>query len=251
LRVEVIAHRGYSEIAPENTLAAFEEALAWSVDGLEFDVHVSADGVPVVIHDDTLERTTDGHGPVKDMSLADLKGLDAGSWFSPEFRGERIPTLEETLDVAFGRVPWIYPEIKGVRVETDLALIASMMRAHGFADACVVISLDWDLLRGIRRADPGLAIGYVVERTARFEPALADARAQGNAIIACDYNILLKNPALVHRARELGVELGVWTVDHVDAAQRLIELGVLRLTTNDVAPLLQHVGHRHADASGS
>ncbi|MBI4521799.1 MAG: glycerophosphodiester phosphodiesterase, partial [Gemmatimonadetes bacterium] len=246
MKVEVIAHRGYSAIAPENTLAAFEEALAWSVDGLEFDVHVSADGVPVVIHDDTLERTTDGRGPVEGKSLAELKRLDAGSWFSPEFREERIPTLEETLETALGRVPWIYPEIKGVRADADLEVITSMIRERGFGRACVMISLTWDLLRGIRRVDPDLAIGYVVERTARFEPALEDAHAQGNAIIACDYHILLQEPRLVDRARELGVELGVWTVDDVDAAQRLIALGVLRLTTNDVAPLLQHLGHKHA-----
>ncbi|MBI4539690.1 MAG: glycerophosphodiester phosphodiesterase [Gemmatimonadetes bacterium] len=244
--VEVIAHRGYSGIAPENTLAAFEEAISWNVDGLEWDVRVSADSVPVVIHDETVDRTTDGSGLVGGMTFDELRRLDAGSWFAPEFRGERIPSLDEALAAAAGRVPQIYPEIKGIRGEADIPRILEPIDAHAFADACIIISLDWDILRWVRRSNPQIMIGFIVERRSRYHDALREAADDGRAILACDYTILLKEPRLVEEARVQGITLGVWTVNNVEDAERLIELGVTRLTTNEVARLLQHLGHGHA-----
>ncbi len=96
--VDVHAHRGGAGLAPENTLAAFRNALALDVDALEMDLHVSADGEVIVIHDATLERTTNGRGYVRNTPLVDLKRLDAGSWFDPRFAGERVPTLREVLE---------------------------------------------------------------------------------------------------------------------------------------------------------
>src|SRR5438034_7470028 len=98
-----IAHRGASARAPENTLAAFTEAVRLGANAIELDVHLTADGVPVVIHDATVERTTNGRGEVAAMTSKDLRRLDAGAWFSSRFRGERIPTLEESLEFARGR----------------------------------------------------------------------------------------------------------------------------------------------------
>ena len=100
-RVQIVAHRGASAYAPENTLAAFRKAIELGADVLELDVHQSIDNQLVVIHDGTVDRTTSGKGTVKDCTVAALKQLDAGSWFSPQFSGERIPTLEEV----FGSTP--------------------------------------------------------------------------------------------------------------------------------------------------
>src|SRR5438093_10169319 len=94
----VIAHRGASERAPENTLAAFSLAYDLGADGIELDVHLSRDRVPVVIHDDTLERTTDGNGRVRALGILELKRLDAGGWKGEAFKGEKIPTLAEVVD---------------------------------------------------------------------------------------------------------------------------------------------------------
>lgn len=99
-RVLVVAHRGNSSEAPENTLTAIQQAFDLGVDMVEIDVHRSKDGIPVVIHNDRLEKTTNGKGPVSDFTVAELKRLDAGSWLSPKFAEERIPTLEEVLQVA-------------------------------------------------------------------------------------------------------------------------------------------------------
>ena len=93
----VVAHRGYSARYPENTASAFDAAISAGADMIELDVCITKDRVPVVIHDQTLERTTDGAGMVSEFNLSELKKLDAGSWFSPEFKGESIPTLEEIL----------------------------------------------------------------------------------------------------------------------------------------------------------
>jgi len=90
-------HRGAKVVAPENTLASFREAAEYGADCIEFDVWFCADGVPVIFHDNTLERTSDGVGRVADLDLAALKKLDAGGWFAPEFSGETIPTLPETI----------------------------------------------------------------------------------------------------------------------------------------------------------
>lgn len=107
-----ITHRGASAYAPENTFAAFDKALSLGVTHVELDVHFSADGHIVVIHDDTLERTTGGSGPVVEQTLAQLRTLDAGGWFSAEFKGERIPTLAHLLERYKGRLHF-HIEIKG------------------------------------------------------------------------------------------------------------------------------------------
>ena len=100
----VVAHRGYSGRYPENTASAFEAAIRTGADMIELDVCLTKDRIPVVIHDQTLERTTEGHGLVSEFALSEIKKLDAGSWFSPEFKGESIPTLEEVLLQIRGKI---------------------------------------------------------------------------------------------------------------------------------------------------
>jgi glycerophosphoryl diester phosphodiesterase len=112
---EIIGHRGYPDRFPENTLPSLEGALEAGCRSLEWDVKVTADGVPVLFHDETLERTTDGEGPLAERTLGELRELDAGAWFHPRFRGTRIPTLREALEAVAGRVERIYPEVKAAR----------------------------------------------------------------------------------------------------------------------------------------
>ena len=114
----VVAHRGYSGRYPENTASAFEAAIGAGADMIELDVCMTKDRVPIVIHDKTLERTTDGHGLVSELKLSKLKKLDAGSWFSPEFEGESIPTLEEILMQIRGKIP-VNIEIKPESFESN------------------------------------------------------------------------------------------------------------------------------------
>ena len=133
-----IAHRGASSYAPENTFAAFDRALELGVNHVELDVHFSRDGHIVVIHDDTLDRTTDAVGAVADRTLAELRGLDAGSWFGPEYAGERIRSLAEIFEQYKGRLHF-HIEIKA-RAEGLASRTADMVRAHGLIEDVTITS---------------------------------------------------------------------------------------------------------------
>lgn len=111
-QIRIFAHRGFSSVAPENTMAAFRQAAEAGADGLELDVHLTKDGEVVVIHDETVKRTTDGRGRVRDLTLMEIRRLDAGSWFGKEFAGERIPVLQEVLELAAERNLWLNIELK-------------------------------------------------------------------------------------------------------------------------------------------
>ena len=127
----IFAHRGASAQAPENTIAAFELALKQQADAIELDVKLSADGQVIVIHDETIDRTTNGRGKVKDMTLAELKALDAGSFFARDFAGEKIPTLEEVFE-AVGKHTFINIELKNYRSRRDdlVELVCMLVKKH-------------------------------------------------------------------------------------------------------------------------
>lgn len=238
LAEEIIAHRGYSAVAPENTLAAIEKALEAGADAVEWDVHVAACGTPVLIHDASLGRTTNGFGPVRRRTLAQLRSLDAGSWFGAAFAGERIPSLRDALDAVKGRVGRVYCEVKGYRELEDLDRMAAIVREVDIAYDTVFISMDWGVLDRIVGQDDTVAIGYIVEDRARWEDALRRATPQKRAILDVDYRILLAEPELVQQATDRGIDVAVWTVDSPDAAERLRRAGVTRFTTNEVERLL-------------
>ena len=112
MNLEIIAHRGFSSIAPENTLAAFELAIARGASSIEFDIQLSADSVPVIFHDATLERITGVSGKVRDKNLSQLQTLDAGKWFGAEFLGQKIPTLKEALSILKNVDKFLYFDVK-------------------------------------------------------------------------------------------------------------------------------------------
>ncbi|WP_373236300.1 glycerophosphodiester phosphodiesterase [Cohaesibacter celericrescens] len=143
---EVVCHRGINKLAPENTLPAAQLVFEQGFDWLELDVHETADGAMVVIHDDTLERTTNGTGAVAEKSLAELQKYDAGSWFSPQFTGTTIPTLAEMIDLANAWNKRIYIELKQV----DPAKLLAQVEEKGFLDQCFFWSFDWSLIEQLR-----------------------------------------------------------------------------------------------------
>ena len=137
--IQVIAHRGASAYAPENTLAAFERAIALHADWFELDCHLTKDGEVMVMHNGDVDKTTNGQGRIADMTLAELKALDAGSWFAPEFAEEPVPTLGEALDLAKERIG-VYVEIKDAG---DAGAVAGRL-SHAAGEHTV-------LTRGLRR----------------------------------------------------------------------------------------------------
>lgn len=233
----MIAHRGYSSVAPENTLAAFDAALRAGARAVEFDLQETVEGFPVVLHDYQLERTTDGSGRTNTTSLAVLRTLDAGGWFGPAFAGERVATLEEALSHLSGRVDQLYIELKAGLSTKALRTTNRLLRDARLATRTTVISFDWWALRSIRDENPAQRLGFLVHTPDEFDGAVLRAAEVGNAIVDCHYPILLEDPRRAEFARAAGVALAVYTVDDPATARALAELGVGAVTTNQVALL--------------
>ena len=236
--VEIIAHRGYSARAPENTVAALELALDVGATAVEFDLHATRDGTPVLLHDATLDRTTDGTGPLLHVSASEIEALDAGSWFDGKFDGEPLPTLERALAAIAPRIERVYAEIKGVRRRRHLRTLAETVREAGLQERTVYISMDWNALDGIRSTDPDAFLGYIVEEIGRTDDALSRAKGDERALLDFDARILLANPEIAEMALDTAVPLAVWTVNDATVAARLLDMGVCRFTTNQVERLL-------------
>jgi len=236
--VEIIAHRGYSARAPENTLAAFEAAVAAGADAVEFDIHTAACGTPVIFHDTMLSRTTNAVGPIRRRTLGQLKGLDAGAWFSRKFMRERIPSLQEGLATLRGHVGRVYAEIKGFREMEDLDRILRVTADENMLAHTCFISLKWTALDRLRSRDPGVQVGYIVDDADRAEEAIERCAGNGRSLVDYRARLLLDDPELARRTEERHVDMAVWTVNDPGEASRLYDEGVRRFTTNEVDDLL-------------
>lgn len=237
--LEIIGHRGYSARAPENTLVAVRAALEAGADAVEWDLHVSACGTPVLIHDATLGRTTNGVGPVSRRTVEQLQALDAGSWFHRDFKGEKIPTLAEALEEVRPYGATVYAEVKGYRELEDLDRMAMVVRSFGMAERTVFISLDFGIVDRLSGQESVSRMGYVVSKHQQFQDAVRRARMlPGRGMVDLAYTLVLEDPDLVPRARAQGVDVAVWTVDDVQDAEALRKAGVRRFTTNEVAKLV-------------
>lgn len=206
---------------------------------MEWDLQASADGVPMVVHDETLERTTDGLGRVDTYTQAELSDLDAGSWFDPAFAGEPLPALSEVLDAVGARAHRLYPEIKVGASPKEVDRILREVENRELLRKTVFISMDWDALDRIQAAAPGTSVAYIVEAEDRFEAAIDRARDRPHTLLDPDYRLVLADPDRTARARSLGIEFAVWTVNDPEEAARLARMGVSRFTTNEVERLLE------------
>lgn len=241
---EIIAHRGHSAVAPENTIAALEAALDAGATSIEVDVRTAFDGSPILFHDVHLGRTSSGVGPVRRRTVGQLQALDAGSWFSEEFSGERIPTLAEALETLSGRVDRFYPEVKGYREMEDLDRIVKIVRRAGLLSSTTFLSMDRIVLERIRQTEPSVELGYVVEDTDAFAEAVERAEGDARALIDLEVGLALGNPGVIGSARARDLEVAVWAVDDVEDAERLWDAGVTRFTTNRLEELLEWASSR-------
>ncbi|QAY64864.1 glycerophosphodiester phosphodiesterase [Xylanimonas allomyrinae] len=227
----VVAHRGNSTVAPQNTLAAFEAA--WRADAamIECDIQVAADGGIVVIHDDSVDATTDGRGDVGALSLTDLRALDAGAWFAPPFAGQRIPTLGELLTFLDDRPGTdLLLELKGVWSVEDAARVASAVDAARLGPRTIVQSFWPETVAALRDAAGHLRRGWLIER--RHEP-LTEICAQ-LGVMTCNPSVelVLEDDGLVPLLHEAGVQVMVWTADDVAQWEALTAAGVDAIITD-------------------
>jgi glycerophosphoryl diester phosphodiesterase len=240
-RIIRVAHRGGAALAPENTLAAFAAGLEQAADALELDVHLSRDGELVVMHDPVLARTTSAAGKVDELTLAELRKLDASArWFGPPVARQTIPTLQEVIDLAKGRAS-LQVEIKvradGSRYPGIEAKVVDTLRRSGMVDQVVVLSFDFPTLTTIKGIEPRLRTCALISRAylaavGKRGPAAVAAEMAGLGVtyVGVDKAWLTESLYRELRARSLGV--GVWTVDDPGEMRRFASMGVDFITSN-------------------
>jgi glycerophosphoryl diester phosphodiesterase len=234
----IIAHRGNSSVTPENTLPAFQSAIEAKSDLVELDYYHAADGVPVVIHDEILDRTTDAEqvfGKPKlligDFSSTDLRKLDAGTWFDEKFAGVRIPTLTESIDlIQKGSVTLV--ERKGGDADTVVKLLEKM----NLIDQVVVQAFDWEYVKRCRELSPKLALATLSGKPAAPEQIEA-AAATGADIIVWDHRKI--DGTQIEQIHKLGKKAWAYTIDDPARAKQLIAAGLDGVITNKPAEMVK------------
>lgn len=227
-------HRGSSAEAPENTMASFRRAVSQGARMVELDVRLSLDGYPVVFHDDTLERTTNGHGKLEETTLAALRTLDAGSWFDETFAGEGLVTLQEVLDFASSAGIGLDIEMKFQKRTSWYALcdaVGSLLEKTGWSNG-FVSSFHHRALHYFKTRFPRIEVARLYHSRAPFERNLRFDLVPQVAVLRH-----LVVPSLVKRVHRLGGRIHVWTVDDPDEMRRFIRMGVDTIVTNRPAVL--------------
>jgi glycerophosphoryl diester phosphodiesterase len=230
-RVLITAHRGNSSVAPENTLPAFQSALDVQADLVELDYFHSADGVPIVIHDEILDRTTDAEdvlGKTKlvigDLRLAELQKLDVGSWFDDKFVGTKLPTLVESLDLIQPRSVTLIERKAG-----DPQTLVRLLEEKKLIDQVVVQAFDWEFVADCRKLSPRLALGTLSGKPANLDQLRAAAATGADLIVWNHEKIGREQIAQIH---QLGKKAWVYTVDDPHRAAQLIAYGIDGIITN-------------------
>lgn len=243
----VMAHRGQRATVPEQTLEAYEAAIRLGAEAIETDVQRTRDGRLVMLHDLTLDRTTSGHGPVAARDWAEVRALDAGSWFGPEFGGCRVPSLEETIELIVGAGLMLCVEIKGQPSETPATAVAvaRLLRDRDLLDAVFISSFDHAALRAARAevGSPLLAPERLPD-TGPSEPAVAAAQAIALDAAALQHRWEDLTRDVVDAVHDAGTAVWSWPIDTSESIRRSVEVGVDAIIGDDVTLLLEGVGRR-------
>jgi len=228
MSIQIVGHRGAAGVAPENTLPSFEAAWAAGVAWVETDVRLTRDGVPVLVHDASLERTTTGSELVSACTWEELQTVDAGIQFAPGFAGTRVPRLEGLLAAAAGR-SGVLIELKAEAARPEL-LVERVVAAVAAADASSwvrIISFEAGLLERIRQAAPEWATGFIASEAAGL---LETARRLG--CVAIHPRLTALSPELVEASRAAGLLVNTWTANTSEHISQAAELGVDEITTD-------------------
>ena len=236
--VSITAHRGSSRTAPENTLSALRQAMEDGADYAEIDVQTTGDDQVVIMHDRDFMRVAGDPRRLEDLTLEDVRRIDVGSWFHPDFGRERIPTLSEAITLVRGKMR-LNIELKYNRPDPGLAAaVVEILRREGFLDQCVITSLDLGSLRQVEAAEPDLVTGLVL------------SRAAGNpARLPVDFlsvNTSAATNRLISYAQRTGKAIHVWTVNDPDIMTRMLDVGVDNVITDEPAEMRRVLEEREA-----
>lgn len=241
---QCVAHRGGARLAPENTLAAFRNALSLGVDAIELDIQMSRDGHLIVFHDNTLERLTDGNGNILDCDFSYLRSLNAAAHFPGGWpTREQIPTLREVLKLVKERTR-LFVELKASTHDGQHGRYPGLapaaledIRIVGMIDQVILISFDWDLLATVKELEPGVQTGILVSKenwNAQDKNAISRLceRALSLGCEWIDIHHLLLTAEIAQEIQQAGLHLAIWTANTREDLQRCQELGVEALTTD-------------------
>ncbi len=238
--VNIIAHRGANKVAPQNTIPAFEKAIEMGTDGFETDVHLSLDGVPVICHNYTIDETSNGTGEIEKMTLNELKSYDFGSYYSEEFKGTPLPTLDEFLDLAVGKGLKVLnielkPEKDDARRETLVKKTLQAVEERGLSDILLISSFSKEILEYIKQIAPTCKTaylypaGYVRAHMAFIPPYSAMKKMQCYA--AHPHKLCIRGD-FVEKAHKAGLQVNVWTIDEPEDIRAMIKAGVDGIITD-------------------
>jgi glycerophosphoryl diester phosphodiesterase len=231
----VIAHRGASYDAPENTMAAFHLAHKLGADMIELDVQLSADGIPIVFHDSLLDRTSNGSGAPWNYHVKELKLLDAGSWFSASYKGEPIPTLAEVLDWAKDKI-LVNIEIKPESVSVDNVngiekKTIELVKEHGVENKVIISGFDYRSVRRVKEYAPGIRTGLLFNRKSSEGVDYRDLTMQNNAdYFHCSWREMNEKRAAV--LRDAAIPFLIYTVNSSRLMKKMIRLGASGIFTD-------------------
>lgn len=232
----IIAHRGASGVAPENTMAAIQKALEAKADWIEIDIYATRDEALVLMHDKTVDRTTNGKGLITDLTLYEVKKLDAGSWFDKSYRGEQVPTLGEVLLFVKGRVKLLIEVKKGGNgLEKNLVKLIQKYKA---SDWCIVQSFDPAVVKEVKRLAPEipvhqLVVGNLTLLPLHYTTSLQTGRiTQYDQVEAINPNIWFTTAGLVAHLHARKQKVHVWTVNNLQEIPTLVAMGVDGIITN-------------------
>lgn len=229
-KTQIFAHRGSSKAAPENTMAAFEKALEDQADGIELDVQLTKDHHVVVIHDELVDRTTNGMGPVHHFSLSEIQKLDSGTWFSPSFSGQRIPTLSEVLEWIKDTDLVLNIELKNKKVAYPglEQKVVELVEYFGMEKRVILSSFNHQSLKYLHQLRPNWRIGVLFD--SYVEEPWNYAKQLGAEAIHPPFQAVYEEAVRICHAH--GIRLRPFTVDDPVVMERFIQLGIDAIITN-------------------
>ena len=253
----ILGHRGASAVAPENTLAAFSRAMDDGADGIEFDVRLSRDHVPVVIHDSTLERTGSSQRSIHELTAAELQEIDVGSWFtksrsnsavvsrSTSYSGEKLPTLAQVFNLFSSRSGMLYVELKCESNERSYlaTAVVKLIREYGIENRVVVESFDLQAIVEIKNNGAGIRTAALFEP--KFSRPISTIRRLRMIDLALEHqadeialHYTLVAPRVIEKAKQAGLDIVIWTVDDSKWIARARSLGIKALIANNPAAMV-------------
>ncbi len=238
--IAIIAHRGASNFAPENTMAAINIALNSNSDYIEIDVHQTLDTTLILMHDESLNRTTNGSGLIKDKTYPEILKLDAGQWFSQEYANEKVPTLESVLQLVNGRCNLIIEIKKGNDYYPGIEKnIINIIKKYNAEKWVTIHSFSSEILKTVHAINPNIKLHKLVFAKFKFVPFIISTKPEKLNIEALDFvdtfsiNYFFANKELIKLLKSKGKKINVWTVDDPQTAKDLIALGIDGIITNN------------------